>query len=76
MADCTCPDPYCPEHARCVMGHDDLIIEPGEPAFCPECEHDVMPVGACKRPCGERVGGGRCVMAAGHAGPHGQVGLR
>ena len=47
-AECLCPDPYCPTHARCVMGHE-LIIEPDEPAFCPDCGHDVMPVGACSR---------------------------
>ena len=43
---CVCPDPYCPEHARCVMGHE-LIILPDDPAFCPDCGHDVMPRGAC-----------------------------
>jgi hypothetical protein len=44
---CTCPDPYCPEHARCVSGHK-LIILDDDPAFCPTCGHDVMPVGACR----------------------------
>lgn len=43
---CTCPDAYCKQHARCRCGSD-LIITDGDPAFCPECLHDVLPVGAC-----------------------------
>lgn len=75
--ECLCPDPYCPTHARCIVGHE-LIIEPDDPAFCPDCGHDVMPVGACGVPnlCAAQFAGGKCVMRAGHAGPHGQVGLR
>jgi hypothetical protein len=44
---CTCPDPYCALHARCISGHE-LIILDDDPAFCPTCGHDVMPVGACR----------------------------
>ena len=43
---CTCPDPWCVQHARCVWGHE-LIICDDDPAFCPTCGLDVMPVGAC-----------------------------
>jgi len=43
---CTCPDRWCPVHARCRCGSV-LIIDEGDPAFCPACGHDVMPVGAC-----------------------------
>lgn len=44
---CTCPDPWCQQHARCRCGSD-LIITGDDPAFCPACLMDVMPVGACK----------------------------
>ena len=44
---CTCPDVWCPQHARCRCGSE-LIITGDDPAFCPECLMDVMPVGACK----------------------------
>jgi len=43
---CSCPDPYCKQHARCRCGSD-LIIDDDSPAFCPACLMDVMPVGAC-----------------------------
>lgn len=43
---CQCPDPYCPEHRRCVLGHDLIILPddplPDDPAFCTDCGHDVM----------------------------------
>jgi hypothetical protein len=44
---CTCPDPWCPLHARCRCGSKCIVTE-GDPAFCPDCGHDVMPVGACR----------------------------
>lgn len=51
---CLCPDPYCPVHATCGACKSPVIIlTPDEPAFCPECLHDVMPSGACRY-----VGGG------------------
>jgi len=43
---CICPDLYCLEHARCRCGSE-LIILDDDPAFCPDCGHDVMPVNAC-----------------------------
>ena len=43
---CLCPDPWCPLHARCRCGAECIVTE-GDPAFCPDCGHDVMPVGAC-----------------------------
>jgi hypothetical protein len=46
VKECTCPDPYCKEHARCILGHE-LIIVDDDPAFCPDCGHDVMPMKAC-----------------------------
>lgn len=49
MSVCTCPDPWCPEHARCGGCGGEVIILEGDPAFCPACGHDVMPARACIR---------------------------
>jgi len=45
---CTCPDPWCPLHARCGACGGEVIVTPDDPAFCPTCGHDVMPARACK----------------------------
>jgi hypothetical protein len=46
---CKCPDPWCPEHALCgACGGPVVILDEDDPAFCPACAHDVMPVRACK----------------------------
>lgn len=42
-----CADPWCPRHAQCPMCDGPLVITEGDPAFCTECQRDVMPVGAC-----------------------------
>lgn len=44
---CTCPDPWCTEHARCGACGGEVIITPDDPAFCLACGHDVMPAGGC-----------------------------
>lgn len=46
--ECICPNPWCPQHARDRWGHELIIDDPDSPAFCPECGHDVLPVGVCK----------------------------
>lgn len=46
---CLCPDPWCPTHATCGGCGGEVIIEDADsPAFCPACEHDVMPARACR----------------------------
>jgi len=44
---CTCPDPWCQQHARCRCGSELIIEDADSLAFCPVCLMDVMPVGAC-----------------------------
>jgi hypothetical protein len=48
MTSCTCPDPWCIEHARCGACGGEAIVTPDDPAFCPSCGHDVMPARACR----------------------------
>lgn len=45
---CTCPDPWCVEHARCGACGGEVYIMEDDPAYCPACGHDVMPAGGCK----------------------------
>ena len=47
MSACTCPDPWCPAHARCGACGGKVIVLDGDPAFCPACGCDVMPARAC-----------------------------
>lgn len=44
---CLCPDPYCPVHATCLCGAHMIIDDPDSLAFCPDCQMDRMPAGAC-----------------------------
>lgn len=46
---CICPDNWCPVHATCgACGTAVIILSEDDLAFCPSCEIDVMPKGACK----------------------------
>lgn len=44
---CTCPDPWCVQHAVCGICGTQVIIMDDDPAFCPDCGMDVMPARAC-----------------------------
>lgn len=46
---CICPDPWCVKHAVCGLCSTKVLIMDDDPAFCPDCNHDVMPLGACGR---------------------------
>ncbi len=44
----TCTDPWCPAHAICgVCRTPVIILDDADPSFCPSCQIDVMPKGAC-----------------------------
>lgn len=37
---CTCPDPWCPDYARCGLCDGEVVILDDDPAFCPARRHD------------------------------------